>query len=155
MHHAPASAAPRHDAAPTAPPVAAGEVWRLVGPWLGYVALAAAGIFGLFTASAGPDGATYDTGLATFAIAVAVIAIRAKRQLDGAEIGFLLPISPAGADTLCVTVALLAVLGLVGGALAASVGGALYGTGLALFLVCAAIIFIEIKRYFDRLDRAR
>ncbi|HUK61277.1 MAG TPA: hypothetical protein VLV50_18750 [Stellaceae bacterium] len=129
------------------------EVWRLVGPWLGYLVLGAAGIFGLFTASASADAATYDAGLIAFAIAVVLIAVRMKRQFDGTEAGFLLPISPAGADTLFVTVAILAVLGLVGAVLAAAVGGMLYGIGLALFIVCAALIFIEVKRYFDRLDR--
>jgi len=129
-------------------------VWRLIGPWLGYVFLAFAALLGLFTASGAADRATYVAGMLTFAIAVAVIAMRAKRQLDGAEVGFLLPISPSDADTLVVTIAILGVLGLAGGALAATVGSALYGIGLALFLVCALLIFIEIKRYFDRIDRA-
>ena len=136
------------------PPVPASEVWHLVGPWLGYVFLAFAGVLGLFTASGATDGATYLSGLVTFAIAIIVIAMRVKRQLDGAEIGFLLPISVAGPDTLAVTIAILAVLGLAGVSLAATVGGALYGVGLALFVVCAALIFTEIKRYFDRIDRA-
>ncbi len=130
------------------------EVWRLVGPWLGYVFLAFAAVLGLFTASGAPDRATYLSGMLTFAIAVVVVALRAKRQLDGAEVGFLLPISVAGPDTLAVTIAVLGVLGLAGAALAASVGGALYGIGLALFVVCAALIFTEIKRYFDRIDSA-
>ena len=42
---------------------------------------------------------------------------------------------------------------LVGAALAATLGGSLYGVGLALFIVCWGLIFIEIKRYFDRLER--
>jgi hypothetical protein len=154
MHHAPNSAAPQDRPSPTAPALPAREVWRMIGPFLGYVFLAFAAILGLFTASDAADNATYVVGMLTFAIAVAIIAVRAKRQLDGAEIGFLLPISPAGADTLAVTVALLGILGLAGAALAASVGGALYGIGLALFIVCAALIFTEIKRYFDRIDRA-
>jgi hypothetical protein len=154
MHSAPPSAAPQDHSAATQPALPAREVWRMIGPWLGYVFLGFAGILGLFTASASADGAGYDAGLATFAIAVAVIALRAKRQLDGAEVGFLLPVSPADADTLFVTVAILGVLGIVGAALAATVGGTLYGIGLALFIVCAALIFTEIKRYFDRLDRA-
>jgi len=152
--HAHPSAASQDDERPTAPPIPAREVWRLIGPWLGYVFLAFVAVLGLFTASGASDNATYVVGMLTFAIAVAVIAIRAKRQLDGAEIGFLLPISVAGPDTLLVTIAILGVLGLVGGALAATVGGTLYGIGLALFVVCAALIFIEIKRYFDRIDRA-
>ncbi len=127
----------------------------MVGPFLGYVFLAFAGILGLFTASDAADSATYDTGMLTFAIAVAVIALRVKRQLDGAAVGFLLPISPAGADTLAITIAILFVLGLSGAALAATVGGALYGIGLALFIVCFALIFTEMKSYFDRIDNAR
>jgi hypothetical protein len=154
MAHTDHSAAPQDESAPTAPPVPADEVWRLVGPWLGYVFLVFAGVLGLFTASGAADHATYLAGIITFAIAVVIIAIRVKRQLDGVEIGFLLPISAPGVDTLVVTVALLGVLGLAGAILAAVIGGALYGIGLALFVVCAALIFTEIKRYFDRIDDA-
>jgi hypothetical protein len=84
------------------------------------------------------------------AIAAVLIAWRAKLQLDGRDIGFLLPVTPGDIDTLIVTIAVLAVLGIVGGILAAAVGGTLYGIGLALLIVCALFIFLEIKRYFDR-----
>jgi hypothetical protein len=48
--------------------------------------------------------------------------------------------------------AVLAVLGLAGLGLAATVGGTLYGVGIALFIVAAALIFNDIKRYFDHRD---
>ena len=127
------------------------EVWSLVAPWLGYVFLAAAAILGLFTASDAPDGATYAAGMATFAVAGIIIAVRMKRQLDGRRIGVLLPVAVAGIDTLIVEVAVLTVLGLVGAILAATVGGTLYGIGLALLVICAGLIFNEIRRYFDAL----
>lgn len=126
----------------------------MIAPWLGYVFLTSAGLLGLFTASGAADQATYVCGLLTFAVAAVLIAARIMRQLDGAEVGFLLPVATAGFDTLVVIIAVLAMLGLVGAALAAAEGGALYGIGLALFAICAAMIFTELKRYFDRIDRA-
>jgi hypothetical protein len=147
-HTSPIHAAAQ-DAAPIAPALGAREVWALVAPWLGHVFLTAAALLGLFTASGGAEGATYGAGLATFAVAVFLIFVRIKRQLDEQEIGFLLPVASGNVDTLLVTIAVLFVLGLVGAALAATVGGTLYGIGLALFIITVAIIFSSIKRYFD------
>jgi hypothetical protein len=147
-HSLPVHAAAQ-DAAPIAPALGAHEAWELVAPWLGHVFLAAAAVLGLFTASGEADSATYGAGLATFFVAVVLIFVRMKRQLDGQEIGFLLPVASGSVDTLLVTVAILFVLGLVGIVLAATVGGTLYGVGLALFIITVAIIFSSIKRYFD------
>jgi hypothetical protein len=133
----------------TLPAISGGDAWRLVAPWLGYGFLGLAAVLGLFTASGAADEATYASGLAAVVIALILVAWRMKQQLDGRDIGFLLPVTPVDPDTLLVTIAVLAVLGIVGGALAATVGGALYGVGLALLIICAAFIFCEIKRYFD------
>ena len=140
--------------AATAPPVRAGEMWRLIAPWLGYIFLGGAAVLGLFTASGADDEATYASGLATFAVAAVLIAWRMKQQFDGREVGFLLPVSAAGSDTLFVTIFVLAALGLAGVILAATVGGTVYGIGIALFIITAAFIFIEIKSYFDRRERS-
>jgi hypothetical protein len=149
---APAHAAANESAPATLPTIGAHEVWALVGPWLGHVFLTAAAVLGLFTAS-GEHGVTYGAGLATFVVAVLLIFLRIKRQLDGREIGFLLPIASMNIDSLVVTIAVLAILGLVGIVLAATVGGELYGIGLALFIITVAIIFSNIKRYFDLRER--
>lgn len=142
---------------PSSPPIAAqeapagaGAAWRLVAPWLGYGFLGGAAVLGLFTASGAEDDATYASGLATVAIAALLIAWRMRQQLDGRDIGFLLPVAAAGSDTLFVTIAVLAALGLAGAILAATVGGTVYAIGIALFIIAALFIFIEIRRYFDR-----
>jgi hypothetical protein len=150
--HVPHDAAAQHNTAPTAPPLAAREFWRMLAPWFGYAFLALAGVLGLFTASGTADSATYASGMATFALAAVLVAWKLRRQFDGGEPGFLLPTVADNPDLLLVTIALLTVLGIVGAVLAATVGGTIYRIGLALFLVCAAFIFIEIKRYFDRAD---
>jgi hypothetical protein len=150
-HHPTPHVAVQEDTA--LPALSCGEAWRLVAPWLGYAFLGVAAVLGLFTASDAPDGATYASGLAAVAVALILVAWRMKKQLDGREIGFLLPVTPADSDTLLVTIALLAILGVVGGMLAATVGGTVYGIGLALLIICAAFIFFEIKRYFDRGER--
>jgi len=127
------------------------EFWHLVAPWLGYAFLTVAAVIGLFTASGPVDDATYVSGLVTFLVAVLLIAARMKRQLDGREVGFLWAgVATKDSDTLLVSIALLTVLGLIGAILAAEIGGTLYGEGLALFIVCAAFIFFDIKRYFDQ-----
>ena len=143
----------QHPGAEPPHPVAAIEVWRLVAPGLGYVCLAAAGVLGLFTASDAPDGITYAAGLGLFVLVVVLMALRLKRQFDGVGVGFLLPVLVEDTDSLIVAIAVLVLLGLVGLVLAATVGGSLYGIGLALFVVTTAIIFGELKRYFDRRDR--
>ena len=116
----------------------------MIAPWLGHVFLAGAGILGLFTASGAGDRATYAVGLATFAVAVILIAVRIRRQIDGREIPFLLAVTVTNSDELFVTIAVLAVLGLVGAVLAAAVGGTVYAIGLALLIICYALIFYEI-----------
>ena len=141
-----------HTEAPLAAASAA-EIWRMVVPWLGYGFLAASGVLGLFTASAATDDPTYAAGLGTFMLAIVIIVMRMKRQLDGREIGFLLAVSVTSVEALFVSIAVLGVLGLVGLVLAATVGGSLYGIGLALFIICAAFILSDIKRYFDALER--
>lgn len=133
-------------------PVPGREVWRMVVPWLGHLFLAAAALLGLFTASGAPDAASYDAGFALFVLAVVAIAWRLKRQLDGAEVGFLLNVSVDNLDSLFVAIALLVVLALVGIWLAAAIGGPFYPIGIALFIIAAALIFNEIRRYFDHFD---
>jgi hypothetical protein len=112
----------------------------MVAPWLGYGFLAASGVLGLFTASAATDAPTYAAGLGTFVLAIVIIVMRMKRQLDGREIGFLLAVSVTSVEALFVSIAVLGVLGLV-------------GIGLALFIMCAAFILSDIKGYFDGLER--
>ena len=149
---APSHDAAQHGAAGAPRPIGTDAVWRMIAPWLGYIFLAAAGVLGLFTASGDVDDATYAAGLGLFALAVVIIAVRIKRAFDGREVGFLLAVSVASPDALFVSIAVLAVLALVGVVLAATVGGTLYGIGLALFVIASAMIFRDIKRYFDQRD---
>jgi len=147
---APQHDAAQHGAADAPQPVGADAVWRMVAPMLGYVFLTVAAVLGLFTASGRVDDATYAAGIGLFALAVVIIAVRIKRQFDGREVGFLLQVSVASSDSLFISIAVLTVLALAGVVLAATVGGTFYGIGLALFVVASAMIFGDIKRYFDR-----
>jgi hypothetical protein len=153
-HRAPQHDAAQHSAAGGPRPIGADAVWRMIAPWLGYAFLTAAAVLGLFTASGDADDATYAAGLALFVLAVVIIAVRMKRQLDGREVGFLLDFSVASSDSLFISIAVLTILALVGLVLAALVGGTLYGVGLALFVIASAMIFGDIKRYFDRRERS-
>jgi len=152
---APQHDAAQHDAAGMPQPVGADAVWRMIAPGLGYVFLTGAAVLGLFTASGNVDDATYAAGLGLFVLAAVIIALRLKRTFDGREVGILLEVSVASTDSLFVSIAVLAVLALVGAVLAATVGGTLYGVGLALFVIASAMIFRDIKRYFDERERSR
>jgi hypothetical protein len=147
--------ASQHPVAGAPHPVTSAEVWRLVAPGLGYVFLVVAAVLGLFTASDAPDTATYDAGLGLFVLALVLVMLRLKRQFDGRRVGLLLPLLVENTDSLVVVIALLVALALGGLVLAATVGGSLYTIGLALFIVATALIFGELKRYFDRRDAHR
>lgn len=134
-------------------PVDFPTVWRLLAPWLGYLLIGAAGVLGLFTASGAPDDATYDAGFVTFAIALCIIALRIKHQLDGRYDGLLLPLSVEGEDALLLYMAVVGALGVGGLVLAAMTQGIFSDAGLAFFCICALLVFYNLKRYFDLRDQ--
>lgn len=129
-------------------------VWRLLAPWLGYLLLGAAALFGLFSASEAADTAEYQAGMVTFALALGLIALRMKRQLDGHYDGLLLPLAVTDEDGFQLYLAVLGVLAVGGLVLAASTENVFHEVGIALFLICVALVFWNVKRYFDRREEA-
>jgi hypothetical protein len=124
-------------------------VWRLLAPWLGYLLIGAAGVLGLFTASGDPQGDAYIAGMVTFGIAVLMIALRIRHQFDGRYDGLLLAASVRSGDALMLYIPIIGALAVGGLVLAAMTDGIFHNAGLAFFAVCAMLIYVSVKRYFD------
>ncbi len=126
-----------------------------LGPWFAFwgqfVVLAALAILGLFVGSDGEPG-DYATGLMLTIGAILLAFLRLKAAFDGTSAdwtSFLLVEKPAH---LVVVIPLFTVIALAGLFVAAGSPGSLQGAGVGLFIVCGLIIFLSLKRVFDKLD---
>lgn len=131
------------------------SVWRLLTPWLGYLLIGAAGVLGLFTASGQPHGDPYIAGMVTFGVAVVMIALRIRHQFAGRYDGLLLATSVNSGDALAFYIPIVGALGIGGLVLAAETDGIFHDAGFAFFGVCAVMIYVSVKRYFDDYERRR
>ena len=129
-----------------------------LGPWFGFwaqfVVLAALAILGLIVGSDGQPGDDV-TGLMLTIGAVLLAFLRLKAWFDGTSgdwTSFLLVDKPAH---LVVVIPLFTVIALVGLFVAAGAPGTLQSAGVALFVVCGLVIFLSLKRVFDKLDSHR
>ncbi|HWB47818.1 MAG TPA: hypothetical protein VG651_01815 [Stellaceae bacterium] len=121
------------------------------GFWFQFVVLAALTILGLHVASDGEPG-DYATGLMLAIGAILLTFLRLKAWFDGTAgdwTSFLFVDKPAH---LVVVIPLFTAIALVGLFIAASEPGSLQGAGVGLFVVCGLIIFLSLKRVFDKLD---
>jgi hypothetical protein len=141
--------------APAAERVGWGELWRWVAPWLGGALLMLVALLGLFVASRAEDEGTYIGGFAAAVIAVIAFIWRLRAAFAGDSRGALLPpLLVEHGEALAILVAVLVGLGFFGLFLAARGPEPLvtYG-GYGLFLGALAIIFWNVKHYFDQLER--
>ena len=139
----------------TIPPDASDE--RL-GPWLAFwgqfVVLGALAILGLVVGSSGEPG-DYATGLMLAIGAFLLAFLRIKAWFDGTGsdwTSFLFVDKPAH---LLVVIPLFTVIALGGLFVAAGEPVSLQSAGVGLFVVCGLIIFLSLKRVFDKLDSER
>jgi hypothetical protein len=126
-----------------------------LGPWLAFwgqfVVLGALAIVGLLVGSDGEPG-DYATGLMLTIGAILLAFLRLKAWFDGTGAdwtSFLFVDKPAH---LLVVIPLFTVIALGGLFIAAGAPGSLQGAGVGLFVVCGLIIFLSLKRVFDKLD---
>ena len=122
------------------------------GFWAQYVVLAALAILGLYVAGRGESPGDYATGLLLAVAAIVLAFLRIKAWFDGTSgdwTGFLLVEKPAH---LVVVIPLFSVIGLAGLAAAAGEPGSLHDAGIGLFIACTLVIFLSMKRVFDKLD---
>src|SRR5580658_680767 len=136
----------------TAPQHWGGEYWAWFKFWAQFVVLGGLAILGL--AIAGRDAAPGDdtTGLLLAGGAVALAFLRLKSWFDGTSAdwtSFLFVDRPAH---LVVVIPLFTVIALAGLFIAAGSPGSLQDAGVGLFIACGLIIFLSLKRVFDKLD---
>ena len=125
--------------------------WAWFGFWAQFVVLGALAILGLYAASRDEPG-DYAAGL-MLAIGATLFAFqRLKAWFDGTSAdwtSFLLVDKPAH---LVVVIPLFTLIALGGLFVAAGDPGTLQSAGVALFVVSGVVIFLSLKRVFDRLD---
>lgn len=139
------------DHAETSPQHWGRDYWAWFGFWAQFVVLGGLTILGLVIAGSGASGD--DTaGLLLAASAAALAFMRLKLWFDGGATGwmtFLFVETPRG---LLVVIPLFVVIALAGLFMGAGASGSLRNAGLGLFIASGVIIFLSLKRVFDKLD---
>lgn len=136
---------------PTSPQPQEQGLGAWLGFWIQFVVLAGLAILGLRIASDGAAG-DYATGLLLTVGAILLAFLRLKAHFDGVGddwTSFLFVDKPAH---LVVVIPLFTVIALAGLFMGAGAPGSLQGAGVALFVVSGLIIFLSLKRVFDRMD---
>ena len=119
--------------------------------WGQFVVLTGLAILGLFVGSDGEPG-DYVTGLMLTIGAILLAFLRLKAWFDGTSgdwTSFLFVDRPG---QLVVVIPLFTIIALGGLFVAAAEPGSLQDAGVALFIACGLIIFLSLKRVFDKLD---
>jgi hypothetical protein len=133
------------------------EMKRGFWSWLGlcaqFAALAVLAVFGAATASVGARAGDDASGLVLALAAAALAFLRLKSLFDGASPGlgdFVLIDDMRGLGLVVPVFVVLAFAGLL---LAHGAdAGSLQAGGIALFIVSGVIVFLDLKRVFDRID---
>jgi hypothetical protein len=139
---------------PTSPQPTDQGLGSWFGFWIQFVVLALLAILGLHIGSDGASG-DYATGLLLAVGAILLAFLRLKAHFDGVGddwTSFLFVDKPAH---LVVVIPLFTVIALAGLFMGAGAPGSLQGAGVALFVVSGLVIFLSLKRVFDKLDSAR
>jgi hypothetical protein len=130
------------------------RLWSWVVPPLAGAVLAAGTMLGLVTASEAQDSQTYAAGMALAALTLLALGWGWRNYLDGRDSGLPVSVLVERTGALLLLIAALAALALGGLFLAAYGTGAAPDVGYGLFGASLAMIFLELKHYFDRRDRA-
>jgi hypothetical protein len=129
------------------PQVPLAQIWRWLAPSTIAMALTVVFLFGLWSASRAMGPGAEAVGFAASGLALIGLAWELEACFDGAAPALLVDTSEA----LLLLVGLLSALGVAGLVLAAKAQGvAAPAAGYALFGAAVALIFWNIKHYFDR-----
>ena len=127
--------------------------WSWLGFWLLILVLGVLAIIGAFAASAADRPGDYSCGMALSLGAIGLAFMSLKRRLDGDGSGWADFLLVGDMWNLALVIPLFAVIGLAGLFIAhAWEEGAMHSAGIALFVVSGAIIFLDMKHVFDRMQ---
>ena len=135
------------------PDTAERAFWSWLGFWLQLLVLGVLAITGSFAASGADRPGDYACGMVLSLAAIALAFLRLKRRLDGSGSGWSDFLLVGDMWNLALVIPLFAVIGLAGLFIAhAWENGAMHTAGIALFIVSGAIIFLDMKHVFDRME---
>ncbi len=135
------------------PEPAEGAFWSWLGFWVQFLILGLFVVIGAFAASECRGPGDYVTGMLLIIAALVLAFLRLKRWFDGGASGWGNFLLVDDMKNLTVTIPIFAVIGLAGLFIArAWPFGSLHYGGLGLFVVSGIIIFLDIKRVFDRMN---
>ena len=136
-----------------APDNAERAFWSWLGFWLGMLVLGVLAIVGAFAASAAARPGDYTCGMALSLGAIALAFLSLKRRLDGDGSGWVDFLLVGDMWNLALVIPLFTVIGLAGLFIAhAWESSAMHTAGIVLFIVSGAIIFLDMKHVFDRME---
>jgi hypothetical protein len=128
--------------------------WAWFGFWAQFVVLGALTILGLYIGSDGAPG-DYATGLMLAIGSVLLAFLRLKAWFDGTSSDWSSFLFVDRPGQLVVVIPLFTVIALAGLFIAAGAPDSLQGAGIGLFIASGLIIFLSLKRVFDKLDSHR
>lgn len=127
--------------------------WSWLGFWVQILVLAVLAVIGAFAASSAEHSGDYDCGIILSLAAIALIFLRLKLWLDGGSPGLVDFLLVEDMWNLALVLPLFTVIGLAGLFIAhAWQNDAMHAAGLALFVASGAIIFLDLKHVFDRVE---
>ncbi len=131
--------------------------WSWLGFWVQLVVLGVLAVIGAFFASTGIGPGDYACGLLLSLAAIAFAFLRLKHRLDGGASDRSSFLFVDDMKSLAVAIPLFTIIGFAGLLLAHAweYGSSLHTAGIGLFVISSVIIFLDIKRVFDRIDRGR
>jgi len=130
-----------------------GSFWSWLGFWGQFLILGVLAVIGAFVASADARPGDYQCGLLLSLGAIALAFLRLKHRLNGGALGWGSFLLVDDMKHLALVIPLFAIIGLSGLFIAhAWDSGAMHAAGLGLFVVSGAIVFLNIKRVFDRMS---
>jgi hypothetical protein len=127
--------------------------WSWLGFWSQFLILGVLAVIGAFVASADARPGDYQCGVLLSLGAIALAFLRQKHRLDGGALGRDTFLLVDDMKHLAFVIPLFAIIGLAGLFIAhAWESGSMHAAGLGLFVVSGAMVFLNIKHVFDRMN---